>query len=407
MLARHSASRNVRSKLFNSRVVANAIFSCLLCASGARAQQTASLAGQVFDQEGATVSTATVTIVPQRATADTFAAERTTQSDASGRFAFTDLAPGAYRLTVSGKGFAAASESVTVRAGVPTEANITLSLRQIAEEVAVTSTQIIGDTESQRRIPGSVDLLDRRTLETSRVFTFTEALRKIPGINVRDEEGFGLRPNIGIRGLNPTRSTKVLLLEDGIPLTYAPYGDNASYYHPPVDRFDSIEVLKGSGQILYGPTTVGGVVNYITPNPPADRTGSLTLVGGSRDYFNGRASYGGTFGRTGLLFDFVRKQGEGARENLRTGLNDFNFKSVTTVGGRQALTTRFNYYGERSQISYSGLTEAEFAANPRGNMFLNDRFYGDRFGASATHSVVFNTNLILSTDVYAASFSRD
>ncbi len=71
----------------------------------------------------------------------------------------------------------------------------------------------------------------------------------------RDEEGFGLRPNIGIRGLNPTRSSKLLLLEDGIPLAYAPYGDNASYYHPPVNRFERIEVLKGSSQILFGPQT--------------------------------------------------------------------------------------------------------------------------------------------------------
>jgi Fe(3+) dicitrate transport protein len=112
-------------------------------------------------------------------------------------------------------------------------------------------------------------------------------LRKVAGIQVRDEEGFALRPNISIRGLNPTRSSKVLLLEDGIPLTYAPYGDNASYYHPPIDRFESIEVLKGSGQILYGPVTVGGVINYVTPNPPQRPSGHLTLTGGNRDYFNG------------------------------------------------------------------------------------------------------------------------
>ena len=61
----------------------------------------------------------------------------------------------------------------------------------------------------------------------------------------------------------------MLLLEDGIPLTYAPYGDNASYYQPPVDRFESVEVLKGAGQTAYGPMTVGGVINYITPLPPA------------------------------------------------------------------------------------------------------------------------------------------
>ncbi|MCA1634220.1 MAG: TonB-dependent receptor, partial [Acidobacteria bacterium] len=218
--------------------------------------------------------------------------------------------------------------------------------------------------------------------------------------------GFGLRPNIGIRGLNPTRSTKVLLLEDGIPLTYAPYGDNASYYHPPIDRFETVEILKGSGQILYGPQTVGGVINFITRNPPLKPAGSLTLVGGNRDYFNGHLGYGGTWGNTGLLFDYTRKQGEGARENLRSGLNDFNFKSVSTFGTRHALTLKFNYYGEDSNITYSGLTEAEFRANPRGNVFRNDYFYGDRFGASATHAFVFSPQAVLTTNVYGSFFKR-
>ena len=104
-----------------------------------------------------------------------------------------------------------------------------------------------------------------------------EALRKVSGVHARGEEGFGLRPNIGIRGLLPTRSSKVLLLEDGIPLSYAPYGDNASYYHPPIDRFESVEVIKGAGQVLYGPMTVGGVINYITPAAP-DRRGGYVVT---------------------------------------------------------------------------------------------------------------------------------
>src|SRR5688500_13048871 len=170
----------------------------------------------------------------------------------------------------------------------------------LREEIVVTASRIATEPA---RIPGVITIIDRRDLEGDRVFTTSEALRKAAGINVRDEEGLGLRPNIGIRGLNPTRSSKVLLLEDGVPLTYAPYGDNASYYHPPIDRFESVEVLKGSGQIVYGPQTVGGVVNYITRTPPAKASGSLTLIGGNRDYFNGHLNYGGTLGNTGLLFD--------------------------------------------------------------------------------------------------------
>jgi Fe(3+) dicitrate transport protein len=130
------------------------------------------------------------------------------------------------------------------------------------------------------------------------------------------------------------------------------------------------------------------------------------LTGGNRDYFNGHAQYGGTWGQTGLLFDFMRKQGEGARDNVRSGLNDFNAKLMTSIGPRQALTIRGNYYGENSNITYSGLTEAEYQANPRQNPFLNDFFYGRRFGTSATHAYLFSNNVALTTNGYVSIFDR-
>ena len=274
--------------------------------------------------------------------------------------------------------------------------------------VKAPTVEIIGTPEALERIPGSGEILDKQTLETSRVFTASEALRKLSGINVRDEEGFGLRPNIGIRGLNPTRSTKITLLEDGVPLSYAPYGDNASYYHPPIDRYERIEVLKGAGQILYGPQTIGGVINYITPLPPARPGGSITLSGGNRDYFKGHVNYGGTWGGTGLLFDYVRKQGDGARDNTDSELNDANFKVVLGLGARQALTLRANYYSEDSNVTYTGLTEAEFRNfGARYNPFKNDFMYVDRYGASATHEFVFNDNVALTTNLYGSIFVRD
>lgn len=282
-----------------------------------------------------------------------------------------------------------------------------MALAQEAKPVKAPTVEVIGTREALESIPGSAEVVDKKTLENSRVFTTSEALRKVPGVNVRDEEGLGLRPNIGIRGLNPTRSSKVLLLEDGIPLAHSPYGDNATYYHPPIDRFDRIEVLKGSGQILYGPQTIGGVINYITPLPPARPGGSIALTGGNRDYFNGRFNYGGTWGGNGLLFDYVRKQGDGARDNTHSELNDANVKAVLGLGAKQALTLRGNYYSEDSNVTYSGLTEAEYAANPRQNPFKNDFMNAKRYGASATHEFVFSDNVILTTNLYGSIFQRD
>jgi len=395
--------RDVKGRASRLLFGVGALFALWGCALSVAAQSNGvTLSGRVLDQLGAAVEGATVTLRLESRND-----ERTGITDTSGAFVFEQLAPGSYRLRATRSGFALVDREVSIRAGASrSNVELTLQAASLAEAVVVTSSSIAGIPEVVERIPGSVDVLEREMLELSRAFTSSEALRKVSGVNVRDEEGFGLRPNIGIRGLNPTRSTKVLLLEDGIPLTYAPYGDNASYYHPPIDRFESVEVLKGSGQILYGPQTIGGVVNYITRTPPEHTSGSLTLVGGNRDYFNGHADFGGTFGNTGLLFDLTRKQGEGARAQHRAGLSDFNFKSVTTLGARQALTGKFNFYRERSQVSYSGLTEAEYAADPRANPFFNDRFYGDRFGASATHAFVFNANATLATTLYGSYFRR-
>lgn len=154
--------------------------------------------------------------------------------------------------------------------------------------------EVIGAPAALVGIPGSGTLLSAGLLKAINPRDAGQALRVVPGLLVRDEEGLGLRPNIGIRGLNPTRSAKVLLLEDGIPFTIAPYGDNATYYHPPVERFDRIEVLKGSGQIRYGPQTIGGVINYLTPALSREWKGLITTTIGNREYLNlaGRARGG-------------------------------------------------------------------------------------------------------------------
>ncbi len=384
------------------RVFFGACVLWLILPPGVCAQSnTAAISGQVVDQNSAAIKGAAVSL--QQASADL---RRAATTDETGRFHFDGLSPATYHLVTRQAGFSGLEKVVTVTGNGNTVIEIVLQPGLIAESVMITSSHLATSPEAVERIPGSVGLIDAQVLENSRAFSSTEVLRKVAGINVRDEEGFGLRPNIGIRGLNPTRSTKVLLLEDGIPLTYAPYGDNASYYHPPIDRFESVEVLKGSGQILYGPQTIGGVINYITPAPPSQREGSITITGGNRQYFNGHLNYGDTLGNTGVLLGFTRKQGKGSRDNVRSGLNDFNFKAVTSFSQRQAVTFKFNYYGEDSNVTYSGLREDEFTSNPRQNPFRNDFFYGDRLGASVTHTLVFDTDVALTTNLYGSYFRR-
>jgi Fe(3+) dicitrate transport protein len=277
-------------------------------------------------------------------------------------------------------------------------------LAMAAARLAAPRVDVVGAADNLPLLGGSAGSVTAQELRDSKVFTTNEALRRIPGVHVRDEEGFGLRPNIGIRGLNPTRSTKVTLLEDGIPLAYAPYGDNASYYHPAIDRFERIEVLKGANALQFGPQTIGGVINYITPDPPRESGGYMQGTVGNRDYFNGKVKLGGN----GFLLDYTRKQGDGARQNMHHEIDDLNLKWVGQLSDRQAITLRGNYYQEDSQLTYSGLTQAEFRnQGARYNPFKNDAFNAERFGLSATHDYDFGNGALLTTNLYFSYYTRD
>jgi Fe(3+) dicitrate transport protein len=358
------------------------------------------LAGRVTDESGAVIPHAELTVEGGGAPA------RSLTADAAGRFEVTGLPPGPAVVSADAPGFAARRVMAIVKPGERVLVTVTLQIGTMTESLQVVPERVVTGAEAARRIPGSIDVLDLALLENTRYVTTADVLRKAPGVHVREEEGFGLRPNISVRGLNPTRSARILLLEDGIPLTYAPYGDNAAYYHPPIERFERVELLKGSGQIAHGPMTVGGVINYVTPPPPGKAAGSLTTSAGNRGYVNAHGGWGTTAGRTGFQVDFLRKQGDGARENISTHVHDFTAKVVSRLANHHVLTLRGSYFDEDSNITYSGLRDDEYRANPRQNPFRNDFFYIDRYGASATHTYTLSPKVAATTSVYMSNFRR-
>jgi Fe(3+) dicitrate transport protein len=263
---------------------------------------------------------------------------------------------------------------------------------------------VIGTNDEMFSISSTSNIIDEEELQRSHVMTINEALRKVPGVVARDEEGFGIRPNISIRGLNPTRSTKLMLLEDGIPLAYAPYGDNASYSYPSIDRFSRIEVQKGANQVKFGPQTIGGVINHITPDAPEDFGGWASFTAGNRDFINGKINVGGN----GMLFNYSHKSGQGNRDNTNLNIDDLNFKVTKAISDAHAVTFRANYFAEDSQVGYSGLTKAEYENFGRDYYpYENDSFDTKRYGVSLTHDWQISDDAILTTNYYYLHFDRD
>ncbi|RDV36299.1 TonB-dependent receptor [Bradymonadaceae bacterium TMQ3] len=292
------------------------------------------------------------------------------------------------------------TEESSATSGEPSD-NVT---RQRARAAAI---HVIGEAPDElEAVPGSAEVITREELERQRPLNANEALQMVPGVAVQDEEGMGLRQNIGIRGLNPNRSRKVLMLQDGVPIALAPYGEPEMYYVPPIDTVERIEVVKGSGSVLFGPQTIGGVINYITPAPPEEFAMTADLSGGTYGYGSGRFSVGNTHEGFGYLVSGMHQRFTGPR-NLNLVRSDFNLKLSGNPADNQALTFSLGIYDETSASTYLGLTTPQYETNPDFNFAENDQFTLRRYAASLTHAAFLGDSAILETRFYAHNIARN
>ena len=257
------------------------------------------------------------------------------------------------------------------------------------------------------RIPGLGTIITEASLKNDKPISGNEMFKKVTGLNVVDEEGAGLRANVGIRGLDPDRSRNVLMMEDGIPIALAPYGEPEMYYTPAIDRMKSIEVLKGSGSILYGPQTIGGVINYITYDPPLSNSLSLNLRGGDGGYFNGQAAFGATVDNVGFQLGFLHKQAD--RIGItRFDINDLTAKIRFQTGENSRIGIKLAFYDENSNSTYVGLTSSMYNTGDYYTIIApNDDLDVRRYSASLTHDYFFSESAFLRTTVYGYTTTRN
>ena len=257
------------------------------------------------------------------------------------------------------------------------------------------------------KIPGSANIISETSLRAFKPITGNEMFRKISGLNVVDEEGAGLRANIGIRGLDPDRSRNVLMMEDGVPIALAPYGEPEMYYTPAIDRMKSVEVLKGSGSILYGPQTIGGVINYITNDPPLESIFSLQLRGGDGGYLNGKTEYGTTVDNVGFQIGFLHKQADKLGVT-RFDINDLTAKIKFQTSENSRLGIKLAYYDENSNSTYVGLTQSMYDDSEYYPVIAPyDELHIRRYSASIFHDYIFSNSAFLRTTVYGYSTTRN
>jgi Fe(3+) dicitrate transport protein len=258
------------------------------------------------------------------------------------------------------------------------------------------------------RLTGTANRLDSNTLRRMRPLGTQEALERIAGVQGFADDGFGnSRLSIGIRGLPPRRSARVLILEDGIPIAPALYIYPLMYYNPPAERIDEIEVIKGAAALEYGPQTMGGVVNYITRRPRKEFGGLAQVVGGQHGYGSAYAEVGGW--GTATLHPEVQllyKRGDGYRQNNAFEQYNATFKLNWIATPKDAVYLKLNADVEDAQATYTGLTEYSFKENPDFNPKDHDTFDIQRYALDLIHTRDLGYGL-RTTKLYGSVFSRD
>ncbi|GLX78851.1 TonB-dependent receptor [Thalassotalea insulae] len=275
--------------------------------------------------------------------------------------------------------------------------------------------QIIGHDEKLRTESGSATLIGEAELEKFKFDDINRVLYNVPGVNIREEDGFGLRPNIGFRGATPERSKKITVMEDGVLIGPAPYSAPAAYYFPMMNKMTALEVFKGPAAIKYGPNTVAGALNMTTRHIPDGSEGEVDFSLGSNGYQKAKGYYGNTNGRFGYLVEVVHLQSDGFKELDGGGDTGFDKNDVMTKfnydlsnnGYSQLVELKWSYADEISDETYLGLTDEDFQqnANRRYAASQLDKMDWQHQQVQLTH-FIGNERFDVTTRIYRNDFKR-
>ncbi|RKU20460.1 TonB-dependent receptor [Candidatus Poribacteria bacterium] len=330
--------------------------------------------------------------------------ETTTAKD--GSFQFTQNVQEDQQIHVSSIGYALYRKTLVLTPDSPYYLEIALS-DQIFELAPI---EIIGQSVRQhKKLTGTMSKLEPQAVDLIKPVGTQELLEFVPGINGYADDGFGnSRLSIGIRGLNPRRSARVLILEDGVPIQPAVYIYPNAYYNPPADRIDAVEVIKSSAAVRYGPQTMGGVINYTTRKPDGTRGFGNQIAVGNNGYYSAFSELRGIGNPEKVSSDLqlLYKHGDGFRDNNTFDQANGTLKTLFQLSAEKTLYLKLNGNYENSNATYTGLTEYTFETDPNFNPKEDDNFKILRTSLDLIYTNKITENLVSNTTMYTSLFDR-
>lgn len=285
---------------------------------------------------------------------------------------------------------------------------------------------VVGSKDNVEKLPGAGTFVDSEQIQNQTYTDVNRVLFQVPGVTVRQEDGYGLFANVSLRGADTTRSAKLTLMEDGILTAPAPYSAPSAYYTPSAGRMNGLEVLKGSSQIAYGPHTTSGVINNLSTPINTTTPGYLKVMAGSFNewmvHFHYTAATDTKIGIVGGLIENYHHRADGFKTidttpdfdaGDRTGFqkNEPMLKLFwePATETSQRIDFKIGLTDFEADETYLGLSGADFAADPfrRYAASRYDHIDTDSLRSSLRYAIQPTENLNIEATAYTQSFSRN
>lgn len=286
-----------------------------------------------------------------------------------------------------------------------------------AQENSIEEVTIVGSQEQARRLTGSGYFIGAESLRQFSYADIQRIIREVPGVSIQVEDGYGLRPNISIRGVATERSGRITLLEDNVLIAPAPYSAPSAYYFPTVGRMAAFEVLKGPAAITQGPYTIGGALNMVSTPIPDQASGQLVTEVGEDATYRLHAHYGASADNGfGFLLETHQWRSDGYQSIDRSGANtgldveDYTLKvSYEPEDSAHQLELKLQYAHQNSNQSYLGLADADFAASPYRRYGLSelDNIETEHEQAILRYQYDFSNDLYFTATAYNNEHARN
>ncbi len=270
------------------------------------------------------------------------------------------------------------------------------------------------NAETVHEHAGARSIIDRKKMDQSAVTSIRDALKQVPGVQVQESNGTGgsdVSLNLGVRGLTSRLSPRSTVLMDGVPLSFAPYGQPQLSMAPvSMGNIESVDVVRGAGSVRFGPQNVGGIINFTTRAIPEKLSGSVGLTtefasGTDQIKYSPNLFIGGTMDNgLGLALLYSGTKGDGYREaNNKIDIDDVMLKSSYQFTDQDSIAVNLHHYEGRGEMP-EGLTAAQYAENPYQSNQTRNYFAGRRSDVSVKYSHKDDVNNFEILGYYVDSF---